>query len=208
MHPNPIYRRQEQARSLEFVRARSFGTLAINAEGGPLLAHVPFTLSPDARIVDLHLVRSNPILRAIKQPQPAVLSITGPHSYISPDWYGVPDQVPTWNYVAVHLRGEVSILDQGELRGVLDRLSAQFEARIAGKTPWKADKMTPEVLAKMMRMIVPCRLRIDDLQSTWKMNQNKTKSARHGAAHGAAAAGIGQEVDLLRDWMLGVADEI
>jgi len=207
MHPNQIFRRHDEGDSIQLLRQRSFGTLAINAEGGPLLAHVPFVLSEDASEVELHLVRSNPILREIKEPQRVVLSVTGPHSYISPDWYGVEDQVPTWNYVAVHLRGELSILDQGELSGVLDRLSAQFEQRINGKAPWKSDKMTPDVLTKMMRMIVPCRLRIDDLQSTWKLNQNKTEAARHRAAHGVAAAGIGQEVDQLRDWMLAVAGE-
>lgn len=202
MHPNPIYRRENAARSLTFLRDRSFGTLAVNGEAGPLLAHVPFVISPDGGSVELHLVRSNPILRAIKEPQPVVLSVTGPHGYISPDWYGVDDQVPTWNYVAVHLRGSLSIMDHGELRGVLDRLSGQFEGRITDKKPWVADKMTPEVLEKMMGMIVPCRLEISDLQSTWKMSQNKTDAARIGAANGAASAGIGQEVDQLRDWML------
>ena len=49
----------------------------------------------------------NAVIRAV--PGPAVLAVIGPDGYISPDWYGtheqVPDQVPTWNYIAVHLRG-------------------------------------------------------------------------------------------------------
>ena len=103
MHPNPTFRQTSDDRNIAFVRDRGFGTLAINAEGGPLLSHVPFLVSGDARTVDLHLVRSNPILRLLDTE--AVLSVTGPDGYVSPDWYGVADQVPTWNYVAVHLRG-------------------------------------------------------------------------------------------------------
>ena len=54
----------------------------------------------------LHLVRSNPIARsACRAGAGCDDRGVGPDSYISPDWYGVPDQVPTWNYVAVHLRG-------------------------------------------------------------------------------------------------------
>lgn len=118
-----------------------------------MLAHVPFLLEGDC--ADLHLVRSNPILRGLDTSCPAVISVTGPDGYISPDWYGLADQVPTWNYVAVHLRGTLERRPEAELRALLDRQSAFFEARLAPKPPWIADKMPKEVLARMMRAIAP-----------------------------------------------------
>jgi transcriptional regulator len=104
------------------------------------------------------------------------------------------DQVPTWNYVSVHLRGQLGLLPPEDLRGQLDRLAASFEERIAGKTPWVADKMNPEALERLMRMIVPVRLAIASVDGTWKLGQNKPEPARKGAAAGMEAAGIGAEI--------------
>ena len=90
--------------------------------------------------------------------------------------------MPTWNYVAVHLTGQLEKLPQDRLRDLLDRQTAYFEARLQPKPPWMADKMSEEALARMMRMIVPCRMQIEDIQGTWKLNQNKPEAARMGAA--------------------------
>ena len=83
--------------------------------------------------------------------RPAKLAVTGPHGYISPDWYGVKDQVPTWNYLAVHLFGSLSLQPQENIRAVIDRLAEEFEAGLAPKPLWKSTKMTLDFLDKMMR---------------------------------------------------------
>jgi len=201
MHPNPVYHTASRAENLAFAAERAFGVLTVAVEGAPLLSHVPFVVSGD--VVDLHLVRSNPIARALGQPLQAVLAVSGPDSYVSPDWYGIDDQVPTWNYVAVHLSGTLERRPQEELRDVLDRLSAQFEDRLRPKQPWTADKMDAQALDRMMRMIVPCRLRIETVDGTWKLSQNKPDAVRERAASQMRGFGIGAEVADLAGLMLG-----
>ncbi|MEM8849974.1 MAG: FMN-binding negative transcriptional regulator [Pseudomonadota bacterium] len=198
MHPNPAFRQTAETDALAFARTRSFGTLAINAEGGPLLSHIPFLIADDGETADLHLVRSNPILRHL--PSDAAIAVQGPDGYVSPDWYEVPDQVPTWNYVSVHLRGRLDRLPQDTMRDMLDRQSAWFETRLP-KPPWTTDKMTPDVLDRMMRQIVPCRLTLTDIHSTWKLNQNKPDDVRLRAAKAMESAGIGSETLLLSQLM-------
>ena len=182
MHPNPVYHTADAARNLNFARDRGFGVLAINADGAPLISHVPFIVADDGKSLDLHLVRSNPIARALKSPLLARVAVSGADSYISPDWYGVADQVPTWNYVAVHLTGLLEVRPQDELLDLLDRQSAVFEDKLLPKPPWKTNKMTRDVLDKMMRMIVPCRMQVAHIDGTWKLGQNKPDEARLGAA--------------------------
>ncbi len=194
MHPNPAFRTESADRNLAFARERGFGTLTINGDAGPLASHVPFLLAADGMSAELHLVRSNPIARVLTAPRPALLAISGPDSYVSPDWYQIDDQVPTWNYVAVHLRGRLELLPSDLLRGHLDRLAAAFETRLLPKQPWLADKMPPDVLDRFMRMILPCRLTVEDVQGTWKLNQNKPEAARRAAADGIETAAIGQEL--------------
>lgn len=196
MHPNPTFRKSGRAQNLHFARTRGFGTLSIAVAGEVVSAHVPFVVDDAGAVVGLHLARSNPILR---HPGRAVLMVTGADGYISPDWYGAPEQVPTWNYIAVHLRGELNVLDSSELRPHLRQLSARFE-RGLDKPEWTLDKMSEESILRMERMIVPVRLIIDDVQGTWKLSQNKGEAQRLRAAD-AVQSGHGQELHALADAM-------
>ena len=197
MHPNNAFRQAPESESIALARQRGFGTLCVNAEGGPLVSHIPFRIAADASHVEAHLVRSNPIVRLIGEPADAVIAVSGGDGYVSPDWYGVENQVPTWNYVAVHLRGKLRLLPQEELHPILDRLSADFEGRLMPKKPWDSAKMDQEIYARMLRQIVPVRLEIERVDSTWKLSQNKTDEARMGAAAGMRETGIGMETAML-----------
>lgn len=192
MHPNPSFRKADPAQNLAFARDRSFGCLSVNGGDGPLLSHIPFQLSSDGRSLEAHLVRSNPIARALKDGElPAALAVSGGDGYISPDWYGLDDQVPTWNYLAVHLRGRLRLLPEEELYGVLDRLSAAMEARLAPKPAWTTDKLPADLMEKMMRQVVPVAMGVDLIEGTWKMSQNKADKVRKNAAEGLNANGFG-----------------
>ena len=181
--------------------------MAINGEDGPLTAHIPFLLSEDGKDAELHLVRSNPIARASKGPQKAVITITGPDSYISPDWYDVADQVPTWNYIAVRLTGTLSPIPQDQLHGLLDRLAAHFETRLLPKTPWTSGKMSDDVMDRMMRQIQPFQFSVAQIAGTWKLGQNKPDDVRINAAAHVAGYGIGHEITSLSALMRGAKPE-
>lgn len=192
MHPNPAFRQTPLDRNLAFARARGFGVLSVNGPEGPLAAHIPFLLNEDASFAELHLARSNPIAR-VSLPAAALIAVSGPDAYVSPDWYGphseVPDQVPTWNYVAVHLRGVLEPQPDEALRPHVDALSAEHEGRIAGKRPWTSAKMTEGAMPRMLRMILPFRIRLTSIDGTWKLNQNKTPEIRGRAADALAQGG-------------------
>ena len=188
MHPNRRFRRASRESALEFARERGFGALTVAGPEGVLAAHVPFVL--DQERVLAHLVRVNPLARHLGGgPASALLIVSGPDGYVSPDWYGEPQLVPTWNYVAVHLRGKLRLLDDTALRPILDRLSAEFETRLAPKPPWKTDEVDDGLLRRMMRQIIPIELSLESVESTFKLNQNRSETARSGAAAGLAAGG-------------------
>lgn len=190
MHPNPIFRREPAEAALARACARGFGVLAVNAargDEGPLCAHVPFVVVDG--VVGMHLAVANPILGVLAAgPVPAVLIVSGPDAYISPDWYGpdLPDQVPTWNYLATHLRGELRLLDDAALPSHLAALSAEFESRLLPKAPWTMDKMSAAGLARMQRQIRPVALFLERVESTVKLSQNKATAIRQGIVAGLA----------------------
>ena len=195
MHSNPAFRRVSRDRNLGFAAQRGFGVLAIDG-AGPLVSHVPFVLTEDGAALHAHLVRSNPIARSLcEKERAAVLAVSGPDSYVSPDWYGddAADQVPTWNYVAVHIRGTLRRRPDETLRAHLDALSARFENALRPKPPWMPARVSPDRLGTLMRSIMPVELAVESVEGTWKLNQNKDESVRLRAAGHVESEGYGQE---------------
>ena len=208
MHPNPAFRGTPVPDARAFARARGFGVLTIPDSASVLAAHVPFVLDDGGDRLEAHLVRSNPIARRLKDgPTEALLVVSGPDAYISPDWYGEADRVPTWNYIAVHLRGRLSLKPHETMRDHLDRLSAAFEEQLRPKTPWTAAKMTPDVLDRMMRQIVPVEVTGISIDSTFKLNQNRTDAARERAAAHLSPDTPGQETAALAAMMRSLQPE-
>ncbi|KAA2315607.1 FMN-binding negative transcriptional regulator [Pseudooceanicola sediminis] len=209
MHPNPIYRTMSRQENLRFAAEIGFGVFCLSdGDAPPLVAQAPFVIDEEHLI--LHLVRSNPVVRALRHGgRQARLVVMGPHGYVSPDWYGIEDQVPTWNYVSVEVTGLLSLLEEAQMRPVLDRLSENFETRLAPKPVWHSEKMNEPALERMMRAILPLKMHIETVEGTWKLSQNKSDAVRLAASAGMQQAsiehpGYGSDSAALAAFMRGV----
>ncbi len=181
---------------LKFVADISFSTLFVAGEEGGFVFHVPVVVAGE-RQLRFHVAKSNRGAAALPGAR-AVLSCLGPDAYISPDWYETPDQVPTWNYVAVEAEGRLRQLDEAELAEQLDSLGAAEEARLAPKAPWTRAKMTPGRFEGMMKAILGFAMEIEALRGTRKLAQHKNPAEIEGAAAGVAAAGRPDMAALMR----------
>src|SRR5262249_11524843 len=156
----------------------------------PIASQLPFYLdyaddgTPRALF---HVARNNPLVKLADGSASWLLAITGPNTYVSPDWYVSPDQVPTWLYQAVHLRGAVRRLSDDELGVQVDALSAKFENRLLPKKPWTSGKMTPGRLDAMKKAIVGLEMAVEEVEGSFKLNQHKSE-ADFAAVAGALAA--------------------
>lgn len=179
MHPNRAFAWEDREAMLAFVAEIAFATIAAE---GPVVVHAPVLVAGPDRLL-FHVSRGN---RAKLEGRRAIVSVLGPDAYISPDWYGVEDQVPTWNYLAVEAEGPLRRLDEEELAELLDGLSAAHEARLAPKPAWTRAKMTPGKFESMLKAIIGYELAIEDLRGTRKLGQNKSEAERLNAAAGLA----------------------
>ena len=184
MHPNRAFAWTDRDAMLAFVGEIAFATIAAAniADEGPVVVHAPVLVAGPDRL-RFHVSRGN---RAKLDGKRAIVSVLGPDGYISPDWYGVDDQVPTWNYLTVEAEGPLRTLDEAELADLLDGLSAAHEARLAPKPVWTRAKMTPGRFEAMLKAIIGYELAIEDLRGTRKFGQNKDAAQRRAAAAGLA----------------------
>lgn len=179
MHPNCAFAWDDRDAMLAFVDDIAFATIAAE---GPVVVHAPVLVAGPGRL-RFHLSRGN---RAKLDGRRTIVSVLGPDAYISPDWYGAGDPVPTWNYVAVEAEGPVRRLDEAETIALLDALSAAHEARLAPKPVWTRDKMMPGRFETMLKAIIGYELEIEALRGTRKLGQNKTGAERLSVAAGLA----------------------
>src|SRR4051812_34555679 len=172
MHPAKPFHVDDRETLLAFIRAHPFVTIAAAVGGRPFTAQAPVVvreLDFGEVALDFHLSRANALAPYVVPGFRAVALATGPDAYVSPDWYGSADQVPTWNYVSAEAEGLVAPLSDAEFVALLDDLSAQEEARLAPKTPWTRDKMSPGRFETMMRGVIGCRLTVERLEGTFKL---------------------------------------
>lgn len=176
MHPNRKFHIQDRDSMAALVRELGFGILFVAAADGPRAVHVPVLL--DGERLRFHVSRGNLAYSALAAGGIALFVATGPHAYVSPEWYGLEDRVPTWNYVAVELEGPVSALDADDLARLVDDLSAEQEARLAPKIPWTRDKMSPGRFEGLLKAIAGFEMRVSAWRGTAKMDQDKPDAVR------------------------------
>jgi transcriptional regulator len=197
MHPNRRFDWTDRDEIYAFVADIAFCSIFATGAEGPAVLHVPVVVAGPDRI-RFHVSRANRGVEALER-GPILLSCVGPDAYISPDWYGTDDQVPTWNYVAVEAEGRLRRLSDEELAGQLDSLSAAHEARLAPKPPWTRDKMSPGRFEAMLKGIVGFELAVETLRGSRKLGQNKKGAEMDGAIAGLEAAGRADMAALMRD---------
>lgn len=198
-----IFEEGSRERLFELVDAHPFATLvAVAPSGEPEIAHAPVLLDRDAlggaRLVG-HVARANPLASLVAAGARVTAVFHGPHGYVSPRWYGAPrEQVPTWNYVVVHVEGTSRALAQDELRVELDRLARRFEAN--ADDPWELDDLAPSFVDDLARGIVGFTIAIERLRGKAKLSQNRS-SEDHARVIDALEARGGADDHAMAAWM-------
>lgn len=167
-----------QARSL--VHDFPFATLITPGTEAPCISHVPLLLLDEREGAPVgpirlmgHLARANAHWRAWASPASESVAIFhGPDGYVTPAWYGQND-VPTWNYAAVHLTGKIHIVDGfPRVREILKSLSDRFES--ATEPRWSG-VLPPDlqIERQIMGGIVAFEMEVTRVEAKFKLGQNR-----------------------------------
>jgi transcriptional regulator len=187
MHPNRKFHITDLEAMAAQVRDLGFGVMFVPTIGGLRAVHVPVLLERDR--LRFHVSRGNAVHPALLAGAEALFVATGPHAYISPEYYGLEDRVPTWNYVAVELEGPVRPLDPEALIRLLDDMSAEQEARLAPKPPWTRAKMSEGRFDGLLKSITGFEMEIAAWRGTSKVDQDKPQEVRDRIADALAERG-------------------
>jgi transcriptional regulator len=177
----PKYAENKEISSIiDFIKHHAFGILVSHSAHKMVATHLPLEFSPDNKKLFGHISRANQQWKNFEG-QPEVLAIfTGPHAYISSSWYD-HENVPTWNYIAAHVYGKISIIEGEELYQSLTRLTDKYEA--ASSRPVSVNNMTPEYVRKSIQGLVGFEIAITNIEATFKLSQNRDQKNFQSIIH-------------------------
>jgi len=172
---------------------------------GAVATHLPLVVKDEGEhgVIEGHFAKANPHWQSLAGHETLVV-FHGPHSYVSPTLYTEELSVPTWNYIAVHAYGTLSLVedDPGKEALLADLIAANEPAYL---DRWRAlpDGFRRTMLAGIMGFRVP----ITHIEGKFKLSQNRKPEERRNV-HAAQSAGSDDE-RALAQWMerlLGLND--
>lgn len=155
-----------------FLKNNSFGILVNQVEGKPWATHIPLELDVDEHGNDVlvgHLAKANPQWKSFNDNDTVLCIFNGPHSYISSSWYK-EEEVPTWNYIAVHVYGKIRILKEEEVLASMYKLVDKYETN--SKHPLSLDYLSEKTM-QQIKGVIGFRIIIDNVQAAYKLSQGR-----------------------------------
>jgi transcriptional regulator len=189
MYEPAHFKIEDRAALFEVIRAHPLAQLITAGPGGLMANPIPFVLTgePGHEVLRAHLARPNPQWQELKAGAEPLVIFQSVEHYVSPSWYATKAEthkvVPTWNYIAVHVQGTVTLHeDVAWLETHLTQLTDVHEA--AQAHPWAMHDAPREYLEAQMRGIVGITVRIDALEGKYKLSQNRSDADIAGVVHG------------------------
>lgn len=172
------YEEKDTEKLVAFMKANSFAVLVNIVDGSPWGTHLPFVVKEEGGRIMLytHMSRVNGQWKAFGSDNEALVIFQGPHAYISPTSYEKQQNVPTWNYIAVHAYGKPEIISEHDkVITLLEDMINNYESSYFNQ--WKS--LSVEYVNNMVKGIVTFQIEVTRLEGKYKLSQNKTVNEQH-----------------------------
>lgn len=172
MYTPSHYKNENLDEVREFIVQNSFGILINQTDGRPWATHIPLELDIDAKGKEIlvgHISKANPQWKSFVEDEEVLAIFSGPHSYVSSSWYK-EEEVPTWNYIAVHVYGKIQILNEGAVLDSLHKLVDKYEK--TSTNPVSIHNLSHKTM-RQIKGIIGFQINISDIQATYKLSQTR-----------------------------------
>ena len=179
---------EDRAALLAYMRAYSFAALATSGPGGLTATHLPFVIEEEGGRITLlaHMAKANAQWRDFAAGAEALVIFMQPHAYVSPRLYDSRQNVPTWNYVAVHAYGRPVLIEERAAKIELQKkLIRQHDAGYLAQMA----ELPESYLDARLAAIVSFSLAVTRIDARYKLSQDKNPAERERIARELEASG-------------------
>ncbi|NWQ43221.1 FMN-binding negative transcriptional regulator [Bacillus sp. EB106-08-02-XG196] len=157
----------------DFIEKNSFAILFSQHNGEPYATHLPLLLNKEKGFLYGHFARPNEQWKDIVN-QKVLVIFQGPHCYISPSWYETNQAVPTWNYVTIHVYGQLEIVEDEQ--EVFESLSDMVKKYERPDSSYHLENVDENYIKGMGKGIVGFKININKIEGKAKLSQNHPAS--------------------------------
>src|SRR5215203_4632255 len=179
MYNLPYFKEKDQQVVLDFIHKHPFAFIAGCDEANkPVATQIPvFIEEREGKLfMTGHMMRNNDHHKAFEKNPNVLCVFTGHHTYVSATWYTDPQQASTWNYMSVHVKGQLRFLNQQGLVDVLKKTSLHFEnGNTSSSTSF--DNLSPEYTSRLMKAIIAFEVEVQSIDNVFKLSQNRDKES-------------------------------
>lgn len=172
MYIPELYKNENREEIEHFIHQNGFAILVNQTQGKLWATHTPLLLETDANgklILVGHISKANPQASSFNDNEEVLAIFSGAHAYISSSWYD-HENVPTWNYLAVHVYGKVRVYNQEEGLHFLKKLVDKYEAQ--SENPIRVENLSEKTMREA-HGIVAFEIEITNIEAQKKLSQNR-----------------------------------
>ncbi len=181
MYNLPYFKEKDQRVVLDFIHQHPFAFMTgCDEHCKPVATQVPVFIEEREGKLYLtgHMMRQTDHHKTFEE-NPSVLCVfTGPHTYVSATWYSNPHEASTWNYMSVHVKGQLHFLDEQGLVDVLKKTTLHFENGDKN-SPTLFQNLSEEYTSRLMKAIVAFEIDVETIENVFKLSQNRDKVSYH-----------------------------
>ncbi len=198
MYIPELYKNENQEEIRQFIHQNGFALLINQVQGKPWATHIPLVLefnSDGKDILTGHLSAANPQAQNLKNDDEVLAVFSGPHTYISSSWYD-HENVPTWNYIAVHVYGKIKILHYDQTLESLKRLVDKYEA--TSEKPIRIEDLSEKTM-RQAHGITAFEIEITSIEAKKKLSQNRDEKNHTNIINELEKRGDYQSVEVAKE---------
>jgi len=179
MYNLPYFKEKDQQVVLDFIHQHPFAFIAgCDENNKPVASQIPVFIEERNGKLYLsgHIMKSTDHHKAFEK-NPSVLCVfAGHHTYVSATWYSNPHQASTWNYMSVHVQGQLRFLNEGQLIDVLKKTSLHFENGDKNSST-VFDNLPEDYCNRLMKAIVAFEVEVEKIDNVFKLSQNRDEES-------------------------------
>jgi transcriptional regulator len=179
MYNFSYFKEKDKQAILDFIAENPFAFLTGSFLSGEQVA-TQIPVLPEERNGELflqcHIMRNTDHHKALVENPNALLVFTGPSCYVSASWYSNPQIGSTWNYMSVHVGGQVTFMTDDQLIQFMRKLTLKFEQGNTQSLTFY-DNLPAQFLNKMMPAIVGFEIKAVKLENVFKLSQNRDEKS-------------------------------
>lgn len=214
MYHIPYFKENDKQTLLAFLEAYPFAFLTgSDALGKPIATQIPVLVEEREGewYLQGHIMRNTDHHKAFIDNPKALLVFTGPSAYVSATWYSQPHMGSTYNYMSVHISGQMQFMSDEALVQFMKKLTLKFEKGNT-QSPTVYDNLQDSYVSKMMPAIVGFEIKAEQIDNVFKLSQNRDEASYLNIiaqleAQGGSAALVASEMKKRKDALFPKGDE-